>query len=202
MASEPLRDEVEQHPVLSTEILAQGRLLTLASETVDYHGGTIVREFIQHPGAVAVVALDEQDRVLLIQQYRHPVRTREWEIPAGLLDHPGESLLGAAQRELAEETELQAADWHVLVDLATSPGGSNELVRVFLARGLSAVAADFVREDEEADIVLRWESIDAVVEAVLAGELRNGILVSAALGAAAARARDWAGLRVAEPLNT
>ena len=200
--SEPLRDEVEHHEVLSTELFAQGWLLTLASETVDYRGTQIVREFIRHPGAVAVVAIDDEERVLLIQQYRHPIRSREWEVPAGLLDHPGESLLRAAQRELAEETDLEASEWNVLVDLATSPGGSDELVRVFLARGLSTVTGDFVREAEEADIVVRWEPIDAVVTGVLDGRLRNGILVSGVLATAAARLQGWSGLRAAEALNT
>lgn len=195
--SELLRDEAEEHEVLSTEILAQGQLLTLASDTVDYRGTTIVREFVRHPGAVAVVALDEEGRVLLIQQYRHPIRTREWEIPAGLLDHPGESLLLAAQRELAEETELEATRWDVLVDLVASPGGSDELVRVFLARSLRPLVGEFVREAEEADIAIRWESIDAVVTGVLDGRLRNGILIAGALAAAAASSMDWIGLRPA-----
>jgi 8-oxo-dGDP phosphatase len=200
--SDLLRDEAEHHEVRSAEILAQEQLLTLARETVDYHCTEFVREFIRHPGAVAVVAVDDDGRVLLIQQYRHPIRSREWEIPAGLLDHPGESLLLAAQRELAEETELGASEWSMLVDLATSPGGSDELVRVFLARGLHAVSGDFVREAEEADIVIRWEPIDAVVAGILDGRLRNGILAAGVLAAAAARLQNWRGLRPAGSSNT
>ncbi len=100
--------------------------------------GTVARRDYQvHPGSVAVLALDEEDRVLLIKQYRHPVRQKLWEIPAGLLDVPGENPLHAARRELYEEAHVKAGDWRVLTDVYTSPGGCDEAVRIFLARDLA-----------------------------------------------------------------
>src|SRR6202012_5179419 len=108
------------------------------------------RPVVSHPGAVAVPALDEASRVLMIRQYRHAVGYQLWEIPAGLRDVDGEPLLATAQRELREETGYQARDWHVLVDPFTSPGFTTERVRIFLARGVSAATGTgYEREDEE-----------------------------------------------------
>jgi 8-oxo-dGDP phosphatase len=199
---EPLEDEVEHYEIVDRELIAEGRILGFVREAFDYRGVEITREFMRHPGAVAVVAVDESDRVLAIQQYRHPIRSRSWEVPAGLLDVPNESLLLAAQRELAEEADMQADEWNVLLDINTSPGGSNEFVRIFLARGLSAVTTDFVRDEEEADIRVRWVALDDLVEAAIGGRLKNAILISGVLAAVAARSSNWAGLRVAEPLNS
>src|SRR5699024_5294316 len=109
-----------------------------------------------------ILALDDEDRVLLIRQYRHPVRRRDWEIPAGLLDVAGEHPLATARRELAEEADLAATQWSVLAEFATSPGGSNELIRVYLARGLTELEP-FARTEEEADIERRWVGLDAAV---------------------------------------
>jgi ADP-ribose pyrophosphatase len=165
----------------------------VVTETFDYDGASITREVIRHPGAVAVLALDDQGRVLLIRQYRHPIHTRAWEIPAGLLDKPGEPALLAAQRELAEEADLAAATWNVLADFQNSPGGSDETIRVFLARDVSAVPA-FAREDEEADIEVRWVPLDDVVDAVLARRVQSPSLTIGALAAAASQARGWSTL--------
>lgn len=151
----------------------------------------IAREFISHTGAVAVLALDERERVLLIKQYRHPIRMRDWELPAGLLDISGESPVLAAQRELAEEADLVADDWSLLSEFATSPGGSNEVIRVYLARGVSATDEVFERTEEEAGIEVRWVPLDEVVEAVLARRVQNSILMIAVLAAHAARGRGW-----------
>jgi len=194
---EPLADEPADFAVTGREVIGEGRFFSLIRESVSYNGTEIAREFIEHPGAVAVVALDDDDRVLLIQQYRHPLRSREWELPAGLLDVANESRLLAAQRELAEETGMAAAEWHRLLDLATSPGGSDEIVTVFLARGLVEVASDFEREGEEADIAVRWVPIDDVADAASVGGLRNGILIAGVFAARAARATGWRTLRSA-----
>ena len=194
---EPLADEPADFAVTRREVVGEGRFFSLVRESISYNGTEIAREFIEHPGAVAVVALDDDDRVLLIQQYRHPLRSREWELPAGLLDVANESRLLAAQRELAEETGMAAAEWHRLFDLATSPGGSDEIVTVFLARGLVEVASDFEREGEEADIAVRWVPIDDVADAAAAGGLRNGILIAGVFAALAARATGWRTLRSA-----
>lgn len=196
---EPLSDQPAVYGLTGREVIGEGRFFSLVRETLDYNGSEIAREFIEHPGAVAVLALDDEDRVLLIRQYRHPVRSREWELPAGLLDVANESRLLAAQRELAEETGMAAAEWNGLVDLATSPGGSNEIVTVFLARGLVEVTSDYVRDGEEADIEARWVPIEDVADAASAGLLRNGILVAGVFAALAARASGWRSLR---PLNT
>jgi 8-oxo-dGDP phosphatase len=198
VGSEPIADELiadapAQHPLTAETLLHRGRVWDVARETFDYAGTPITREVIRHPGAVAVLALDEQERVLLIRQYRHPIRTRAWEIPAGLLDVSGEPPLTGAQRELAEEADLAAATWNVLVDFQNSPGGSDETIRVFLARDVTALPA-FDRHDEEADIETRWVPLDDVVDAVLARRVQSPSLVVGALAAVAARARDWATL--------
>lgn len=189
----PIADAPEQHPLTSETLLHHGRVWDVATETFDYDGKPITREVIRHPGAVAILALDDQGRVLLIRQYRHPIRTRAWEIPAGLLDVSGEPPLTGAQRELAEEADLAAATWNVLADFQNSPGGSDETIRVYLARDVSSVPA-FERHDEEADIETRWVPLDDVVDAVLQRRVQSPSLVVGALAAVASRARDWATL--------
>ncbi len=189
----PIADVPEQHALLEDELIHHGRVWDVAREVFDYDGRPITREVIRHPGAVAILALDDRDRVLLIRQYRHPIHARVWEIPAGLLDVSGEPPLVGAQRELGEEADLAADTWHVLADFQNSPGGSDETIRVYLARGVSAVPP-FQRHDEEADIEVRWLPLDDVVEAVLTRRVQSPSLVVGALAAYAARARGWATL--------
>jgi ADP-ribose pyrophosphatase len=172
-----------------------GRVWNVEHETFDYNGSEISRDYVDHTGAVAVLVLDESDRLLAIRQYRHPIRMREWEIPAGLLDVAGESALLAAQRELAEEVDLAANTWHVLADYYTSPGGSNEIVRIFLARDVHTLEHSYERTEEEADMELRWVELDVAVEAVLAGRVCNSIFQIAVLAAEAAKKRGWESLR-------
>lgn len=179
-----LRDEPVDPDVVSSELVYSGRVWDVRSDTVRYGDGEIVRQYVDHPGAAAVVAIDAQDRVLLIQQYRHPIRHRDWEIPAGLLDVTGEDPLQAAQRELAEEADLAAADWDPLVSVFTTPGGNDEVVHLFLARRLTPVGTAHAREEEEADIRTEWVPLDDVVTGVLHGRLRNGILAIGVLAAA------------------
>ncbi|RIX27511.1 NUDIX domain-containing protein [Amnibacterium setariae] len=190
---EPIEDVPELHEVTDEQLIHHGKVFDVARETFDYDGKPITREIVRHPGAVAILALDDEGRVLLIRQYRHPIRTRAWEIPAGLLDKAGEPPLTGAQRELAEEADLAAARWDVLADFQNSPGGSDETIRVFLARDVSTVPA-FERSDEEADIEVRWVPLDDVVDAVLARRVQSPSLVIGALAAQASRARDWATL--------
>jgi 8-oxo-dGTP pyrophosphatase MutT (NUDIX family) len=196
--AEPLHDEPALLPVRDSEQVFGGRVWDLRRDTVEYDGKPIVREYVDHPGAVAVLALDDDDRVFLIRQYRHPVRTREWEIPAGLLDVTGEDPLAAAQRELAEEGDLVASDWAVLADFFTSPGGSDEAIRIYLARGLSDASEAFDREDEEADMETRWVPLDECVDAVLARRVGNPSLSIGVLTAHASRARGWSTLGEAD----
>ena len=193
VAVRDLVDVPEHPPVVRRDVLHRGRVWDVVSEAFTYGGDTITREVVEHPGAVAILALDDDDRMLLIRQYRHPVRQRDWEIPAGLLDMAGERPLAAAQRELGEEADLAATEWSVLAEFLNSPGGSSETIRVYLARGLSAVPA-FERHDEEADIEVAWAPLDDVVEAVLARTVQSPSLVVGTLAAAAARARGWSTL--------
>lgn len=195
-------DRLDPRPVLESTVVHDGMVWDVVRERVDLGGpgGEVTREFVRHTGAVAVVCLDDEDRVLLIHQYRHPVTTLEWELPAGLLDIPGEDPCLAAQRELAEEADLVAREWHVLVDHYSSPGGLSEALRIFLARGLAAVPEEqrHTREGEEAGMPAGWVSLDEVTAAVLDGRLHNPSLMIGALAARAARESGWAGLRPAD----
>ena len=162
----------------------------LDSETV------VLRDLVMHPGAVGIVALDDDDRVTMIRQYRHPVAAELWEIPAGLLDEPGEPPLLTAQRELVEEVGLTANVWHTIIDVYPSPGMSSEAVRVFLARGLTDVDPAIRPEpaDEERDLVVRRVGLDAAVDQVMAGGVRNSLAVVALLATFRARRDGWRGL--------
>jgi ADP-ribose pyrophosphatase len=184
MDSEELRDEPVDPEVLSSELVYEGAVWNVRSDTVRYNDGEIVRQYVEHTGAAAVVALDDEGRMLLIQQYRHPIRHRDWEIPAGLLDVPGEPALTAAQRELAEEADLEASSWEPLLSMFSTPGGNDEIVHVFLARGVRTIAEAHAREAEEADIRMEWVPLDEVVTAVLDGRMRNSILMAGAFAAA------------------
>lgn len=193
-----LADELVSPKITASETVYDGLVWDVRREKFLNGEGEITREFVAHTGAVAVLAMDEDERVLLIQQYRHPIRAREWEIPAGLLDLDGESPLLAAQRELEEEADLAATDWRVLVDFVPSPGGNDEHIRVYLARGLSDREHAFERADEEADIQKRWASLDEVVDAVLDRRVQNSILAMAALTAQVSKSRNWSTLGAAD----
>lgn len=193
-----LLDVLAPRPVLEVTSLHRGMIWDLDSDLVDLgEAGTVRREYVVHPGAVAVVALDDRGRVLLVQQYRHPTRHLLWELPAGLLDVTGEPPAGAARRELAEEADLRAASWHVLLDLFMSPGGSDEAVRIFLARELSAVADPdrFEREHEEAGMPTAWVDLDEARDAVLEGRVHSPTAVSGLMAAVFARDSGWRTLR-------
>ncbi|MCL2465386.1 MAG: NUDIX hydrolase [Micrococcales bacterium] len=187
-------DEARAQPVAAHEAVWHGRVFDVVADRVDLGGPEPVRrEYTVHPGAVAVIALDGADRVLLLQQYRHPVRHALWEPPAGLLDVPGEPEVAAGRRELAEEADLIAGRWWHLVTFFTSPGASDERITVFLARDLTPVPDDarYVRRDEEAGMIPVWVSLDDAVAAVLAGELHSPTAVVGVLAAAGARTLGW-----------
>jgi 8-oxo-dGTP pyrophosphatase MutT (NUDIX family) len=183
--------------VASTKDVHIGRVVGLRiDEVVMPGGGTARREVIEHLGAVGIVALDADDSVTMIHQYRHPLGHRLWELPAGLIDKAGEDPVAAAKRELVEEVGQSAERWETLVDVAASPGFTDEVIRVFLARGLSEVGRD-VLGDEEADLVVRKVPLAEAVRMALAGELVNGATVAGVLaahvvvtGAAASRPAD------------
>jgi 8-oxo-dGTP pyrophosphatase MutT (NUDIX family) len=177
----PIADEPASFDVTDSALVYEGAVWDVRRDTVAYGDGSMVREYIDHTGAVGVWAEDDEGHVLLIQQYRHPVHVRDWELPAGLLDHPGEDHLVAAQRELAEEADVEADTWEPLVHYNTSSGGSNEFIQIYRARGVRATASAFEREAEEADILVRWVPRAEVVAGILGGRLHNSALIVAAL---------------------
>ncbi len=190
MDAAQLHDEPVEPDVVASDVVYRGAVWNVRSDTVRYGDGEIVRQYVEHPGAAAVVALDDEERIVLIQQYRHPLRLRDWEIPAGLLDVAGEPPLETARRELAEEVDLVAEHWQPLLSLRTSPGGNDEVVHVFLARGLSDAPEAFARAEEEADMTLARVPLRDAVDAVIAGRVTNGILVASVLAAAEVLRRE------------
>ena len=189
------------HSVVSREPRYEGPIFSVVTDEVTMSsGGTAKRDVVHNKGAVGVVALDEVGRVVLIKQYRHAVAQRLWELPAGLRDVSGEGLAAAAARELAEEADLRAGSFHLLIDLYTSPGFSDETIRVFLARDLTPVpdAERFERTDEEADLEIAWIDLDEAVAMVFRGEITNAAAVGGLLAAARARDEGWATLRPAD----
>jgi ADP-ribose pyrophosphatase len=182
--------------VVSSEDIYAGKVMAVRRDEVRMPGGgTAVREIMEHPGAVAIAALDADDRLMLIYQYRHAVRRRLWEMPAGLLDHAGEDPLETARRELLEEVGLEAAEWSVLIDVVSSPGFSEEAVRVYLATDLrDAGRPHSDADDEEADLETHWVALADAVAMVFDGTLVNssclaGVLAVHAVRTGAARTR-------------
>lgn len=191
-----LADTPAPRPVSARGRVHHGMVFDIVRDTIEFAPGVqFDREYMRHPGAVAVLAVDEQDRVLLIRQYRHPVGHELWEIPAGLLDMAGEAPHRGALRELAEETGHSAASLSTLVDLRPSPGGSDEVIRIYLATGTAPLGAedDFVRTDEEAEIELRWVPLADAVAAILDGDLTNATTIAGVLALQAHRAATASG---------
>ncbi|AZS88125.1 NUDIX domain-containing protein [Streptomyces griseoviridis] len=187
-----IKDIPTEWEIRATRTPFTGNKTSVRTDDVVMPDGSVVhRDYQVHPGSVAVLALDDSDRVLLIRQYRHPVRQKLWEIPAGLLDVPGENPLHAAQRELYEEAHVKAEDWRVLTDVYTTAGGCDEAVRIFLARELSEADGErFAVEDEEADMEYARVPVADLVRGVLAGELHNNCLVVGVLSLVGARQGD------------
>ncbi|MET9217632.1 NUDIX domain-containing protein [Streptomyces sp. NPDC088197] len=197
-----LKDTQEEWRVTVTSTPFTGKKTSVRTdEVVMPDGTTAVRDYQVHPGSVAVLALDDADRVLVLRQYRHPVRQKLWEIPAGLLDIPGENPLHAAQRELYEEAHVKAEDWRVLTDVYTSPGGTDEAVRIFLARGVSEADGErFAVAEEEADMELARVPLADLVSGILAGDLHNNCLVVGVFALQAAM--NGAGLDALRPAES
>ncbi|GAA4659350.1 NUDIX domain-containing protein [Arthrobacter cryoconiti] len=202
LMGEPVTDQFSQRPLQSSSTVYRGRIWDVVSDTFTLTRGSapLTRDYISHPGAVAVVVLNENNQVLLISQYRHPVQMVLWEIPAGLLDVAGEDYVVGAARELAEEADLVASQWHVLTDFFNSPGSSSEAIRIYLARGLSEVplADRHVRMDEESEISFRWVDLDEAAAAVLDGRIHNPSAVVGILAAATALPSGFSTLRDAQ----
>ncbi|MCW2528877.1 MAG: hydrolase [Pseudonocardiales bacterium] len=179
----------------------QGRVIGLRTDKIRMPDGTESdRDIVVHPGAVAIVALDDSDRVVMVRQYRHPVGRLLDELPAGLLDVEGESALTGAKRELYEEASLEADVWNVLLDLHTSPGMTDEAIRIFLARGLRDVSLEdrFEPEHEEVTMTVHRLPLGEAVSAALAGKITNAAAVAGILAAATARDGGWRALRPAD----
>lgn len=168
---------------VATETVYRGKILALRTDEVRMPGGdTAIREVVEHYGAVAVAAVDDEDQLAMVYQYRHSLGHRFWELPAGLLDEPGEDPAAAAARELHEETGLVAEDWRVLVDVASSPGFCDEAVRVYLARGLRHVGRPEAQH-EEADLTVHWLGLREAADRVLTGEIVNATAAAGVLAA-------------------
>jgi 8-oxo-dGDP phosphatase len=186
-------------PVAGTEEHYRDWLVSVRTDKVvmpDSHQAE--RTVITHIGAVAILALDERDRVLMIRQYRHPVARQLWEIPAGLRDVTGEALADTARRELLEETGHVASDWHVLLDSYSSPGIITERMRVFLARGLQPADSGYQRHGEEKFLETAWVPLADAVAGALAGKLHNGATVQGVLAGYVASLDRFSGLRAAD----
>lgn len=188
-----LHDLPGVRPVLGTEVSHRGRVWDVRTDCVDLgEGGVAVRDYVEHPGAVVVLAVREdrgQPEILVIRQYRHPVGAEDWELPAGLLDVEGEPALEAARRELAEEADLRAQRWEELLTFTPSPGSLGERITLFLATGLSDVAEDerHEREHEEVGMPVGWVPLQDAVRAVLGGQVHNGPLMLSVLALHARR---------------
>lgn len=191
--------EQDSYDVVASRPVFSGRVISVRVDDVRMSDGSVAaREIVGHPGAVAVVALDDDANVVLVNQYRPAVGARLDELPAGLLDVGGESALDAARRELAEETRLAADDWRVLVDLYSSPGMTDEAVRVYLARTLRPAVDDFAAEHEELTLTVTREPLAEAVRRVFAGEITNAIAVAGLLAAGHAQASGWRDLRATD----
>ena len=168
-----ISDQSASHTITKSEVVFDGMVWNVTRETVDYPTGEITREFVGHPGAVAVVAVDEKHRVLMVSQYRHPVREVMWELPAGLCDVAGEPRIETAQRELLEETGFIAETVEPLIEFYTTPGGNNEMISIFLARGLKFVGHELELEGEEIDMSVHWVPLDEAVQSILASKVKS-----------------------------
>ena len=183
-------DNPHDYRAVSSELLLEAPIIAVRRDEVTMPGETTAkREVVEHMGAVAIVAMDEEDRVAMVDQYRHSVGQRLREIPAGLLDIAGEDPLTAAQRELQEEAGLEASSWELLVDIVNSPGYSEEACRVFLARGLTEVDREQSTGDEEADMGFTWKPLEDAISAIFRGEISNSIAVAGILAAATLNGR-------------
>ncbi|WP_062307236.1 NUDIX domain-containing protein [Demequina subtropica] len=188
-------------PVRESALSFAGKVWDVRSDVVDLgESGVVTRDYIHHTGAVAVMALNEAGEVFLVRQYRHAVRAETWEPPAGLLDVAAEPPVDAAARELYEEADLRAGRWDTLVDFMTSPGGSSEGIRIFLARDITVVpdAERHARHEEERDMEGRWVPLSDVLDSIWAGEVQSPTIVAGALALDAARRSGWELLRPAD----
>lgn len=170
---------------LDKQTVFSGRIWNVVRSKFNFYGEEISREYIEHPGAVAVFALNSSNEVLLIRQYRAPVNEFLLEIPAGLLDAAGEDKLDTAKRELREEADYAAKDWELLQEFHTTPGSSSETITIFLARELTPLAEKFDRSAEEKHLEVSWVPFAELLTAVRSSAVKSPTLVVATLAFAA-----------------
>lgn len=188
--------------VLSSELLLDAPIISVRKDELSMPDDQVAfREVVEHLGAVAVVAVNSDRKIALVNQYRHSVKRRLWELPAGLLDVKDESEIAGAKRELVEEAGLEAASWSVLTDIVTSPGFCEEAARVFLAQDLTEVERPAAFGDEEADMEFSWVGLDEAVQKVLAGEINNSIAVAGILAAQQVLSGNGTARDVSEPFD-
>jgi ADP-ribose pyrophosphatase len=192
MNKTPISDEtgLAESEVKNSKIAFRGKIWDVVSKTFAFQGEKLTREYIQHPGAVAVLAINEQDEVLLIKQYRAPVNEYLYEIPAGLRDAEDENDIQCAKRELAEEADYQADTWTHLHSFYTTPGSSSELIEIFLAQDLSPTGYSFDRTSEEKGMVPIWVPFAEVLSSVMQSKTKSPTLVVAVLSLAARRSES------------
>ena len=195
-----VKDSLEPATLVDNETVHVGGKWKVNVETIDIAGQRVKRDIVIHPGAVAILVLNDRDEVLLIRQYRQALGMFLFETPAGLLDIPNENPLDAAQRELAEEAGVRADRWDTLVDFYNSPGGSSEAIRIYLAREIAELSDGRVvtGEAEEIDLPCVWIPLERAVELVLGGDLGNPTAVVGSLAAWAWRSDSRRVLRGAD----
>lgn len=193
-----ISDHAFEPEVISSDTVFEGRVWNVRRDHLKYGEFEFDRDFVVHTGAVGVIAINERAELLLVDQYRHPMGKVMWEPPAGLLDVADEDPLTTAKRELLEETGYVASSWNVLVDFANSPGGSTEVLRCYLAQGLTEHPDGRpIGEDEEASMVPRWVGLQDVLDGIWGGEVTNVLLVTGTLALISALA-DPTALRPAD----
>lgn len=185
-AQDLVADQSERWPVRSSvDVLRGGAPFAVRRDEVSVPGSeeTFSRVVIEHPGAVIILAVDDDERALVLKQYRHAVQSRLVELPAGLLDVPGEDPLVTARRELLEEAGLEAEEWEHLSSLHSSPGFTDECIHTYLARGLRDVPdrGGFQLEHEEADMTVHWVPVAELLDGVLSGRVTDAPLAIAVL---------------------
>ena len=168
-----LSDEAANLSAAESRLVYEGKIWNLQSDDFNFNGEMLTREYVDHPGAVAILTIDENENILFLKQYRRPVDSYLWEIPAGLLDLEDEPKLDAAKRELAEEAGLQAEIWSELITFFTTPGGSSESITIFIARGLSKSNLEFATSGEEKDMEQQWVSLREAVQMVLTSSIKS-----------------------------
>ena len=194
-----ISDQPADYPLLDRQTVLPGMVVDIRRDVFDLDGVEVTREYVLHPGAVGIIAVNDLGQMLLVEQYRHPVSTVMWEPPAGLLDVADEDPLDAAKRELLEEAGYEAQTWNVLFDFANSPGGSSEQLRCYLAQGLSEHPDGRpVGDAEERNMPVHWIPIAEVVAAIASGRVTNPLLVAGTYALLAAMAEPELVLRSAD----